>query len=757
MLWGYALAWLGGLLMAAAAPLVPPAWLLTLFALSGVAALRWPALRLAACGVLGACWLLGHAHWQLAQEWPADRAGESVRVVGKVAGLPENRGQSVRFEFRPMPGQVQALPATIEVSWFRPREYFRPGELWELELRLQPPYGRLNPGGYDRRRHLVSQRIGATAKVAGHARRVAPAGPSAGIDGRRQYLAERLQAETTDLDAGALFRALGLADRSAMTPDLSGLLRRTGTAHLLAISGLHVGMVAGLFGLLGGWLLGAPLAVWTGTDRRRIGILIGLLAALAYAALAGFTLPTVRALIMLTVAGGALSLRRGVRPAHALLLALLAVLLVDPLAPLAVGFWLSFGAVAVLVWAFAWRPGVRALGWFKGLLLAQAVLAIGLLPLNVGIFQQMIPAAMVANLFAIPLVGLWILPALLGGLLMLLLGLPAAAFLLLAAQGIELLLAGLVWVDGLGWGYQRVASGGLVAIIMAMLGALWLLAPPGWPARWLGAVLLVPLLVPATDSLPPGALRLDMLDLGDGQAILIESGGRFLLYDTGPGDGEGRDSIGRLLSAPGRFPDAGSLDGVILSRQHRGHAGGMATARSKVEEGRLRVPPGFEGQACVAGEEWMLGAYTVRFLHPSAGLPPLGDTTSCVVLVQGPGGSLLLAGAIDAQVERRLLLDDPDLQADILVLAAGGHRRAGSAAFLNAVQPAWALASVARFDRFGRPHAELVERLERAGVGLISTAQCGAVSLRLEPGREPRMSSQRGQSRRFWEDRADCP
>lgn len=757
MLWRLGLAFAGGALLAAATPRLPGAWALVPLALVLMLAVKWPVWRCFAAFCLGGAWFVLHAYWQLEQQWPEDRADEVVRVSAVITGLPEYSGQSVVFELRPVASQQARLPSRIEARWFRPSEYLQPGQIREFDLRLQPPHGRLNPGAPDRYRHLLSQRIGASAVVVEHVGLVETGRTRGRVDRLRQYLAERLQSETVRLETAALFRALGLADRSAMSPELSALLRQTGTAHLLAISGLHVGMVAGLFGLLGGLLL-TPLTAWQfGLDRRRSAVVCGLLAAAAYAALAGWTLPTIRALIMLTVGGLALSIRRGIRPAHALLLALLAVLLHDPLAVLAVGFWLSFGAVAVLIWAFAWRPGRLAGGWLGALLMAQLVLAVGLLPLNVGIFQHLIPAALPSNLVAIPLVGFWILPLLLLALALMMLGLPAALVLGLAGTGVEVLLWILSWIDGLEWSYQRIAAGGFPAMVLAALGAIWLIAPPGWPARWLGLLLLLPLLLPPASMLSADTLRLTLFDVGDGQAGLLEAGAERMLYDTGPGDGEGRDALLRLLAGLGLNMSRQPLDGVIVARGHTGHAGGKQTAVALASASRVRVAPGLDGRPCTAGEVWSLGAYQVKFLHPSPGLPPLGDNSACVVRVSGPGGAVLLTGAVDAQVERRLLLEQPDLSADVLVLGAGGHRRGGMAEFLAAVQPQWALASAARFDRFGRPHEELQIRLARIEAGLVSTGACGAVTVELRPGSAPMLRTERGKSRRFWLPRHDCP
>ena len=756
--WRLGFAAAAGALVSVAAPSLPPLqWLIPVAVAALLAAIAVPAARIIMAALLGACWFLGHAQLQMADEWPEHRAGETVQVTGRISGLPQHRGQSVRFVLEPVGDSDRALPTRIQVSWFRPREYLQPGEIWEFPLRMQPPRGRLNPGGFDLRRYLLAERIGAVATVQGRAVRVESAPWRGVVDRQRQFLSERLQAETTRLDHAALLRALGLADRSAMENELRELLQRTGTAHLLAISGLHIGMVAGMAALLIGWLLSPALLVKPGLDRRRIAIGAALAAALGYAWLAGFTLPTVRALIMLSVAGVALALRRGLRPAHALLLAVLAVLLVDPTAPLATGFWLSFSAVAVLIWGFAWRPGGSGQGWVRSLILAQLVIAVGLLPLNVGVFSQWIPGAVVANLIAIPLIGVWVLPLLLLALLLMLLGLPASLPILGAEAGLQWLLQTLEWVDGQSWSHRQMPAGGLPALVVGMFGALWLLAPPGWPARWLGGLLLLPLLFPAGRPIDRGALELLMFDVGDGQAIVLESDGKRLLYDTGPGDGEGRDSIRSLIAGVGTGSDPPQLHGLIVSRPHRGHSGGLGSAADWTHPLRVRTAAGIQGTACRQGERWHLGRYQVSFLHPSEALPDLGDNSSCVVHVAGPGGSVLLTGAIDRQVEQRLLLENPALSADVLVLSAGGHRRAADAAFLKQISPGLALASVDRYDRFGRPHREVLQRLQNESVPIFSTGACGAIRVRLTPAEGIDVETERGRRRRFWIDPGACP
>ncbi len=761
--WRLLLAFVAGSILATLTPLVPdPGWALGLAALA-VALLYRQSWRVPAAFMLGMAWFLLQAGWLLESQWPADLAGERVTLTGTVSGLPETRGQGTRFVFRPddWPDTRRPdtrLPGRIMVNWYRPREYLQSGQRWEMTLRVEPPHGRLNHSGFDFHRHLLANRIGALGSVVDQPQRLSSGRFSGSVDRRRQYLGEVLQSETAGSDAAALKRALAIADRGGMTPELSDMLRHTGTAHLLAISGLHVGMVAGLAGLLASWLLAPLILLNSRIDRRRLAIVAALLAAMAYAMLAGFTLPTQRALIMLLVGGGAFLLRRGILPGHALLLALVAVLLIDPMAPLATGFWLSFAAVTVLIWAFAWRPSASpggAVQWLSGLIRAQLMIGVGMLALNVGVFQQVIPIALAANLVAIPLVGFWILPSLLLSVGLILLDLPAAWVIQVTETGLGLLLGLLGALHEWDFGRQVVIGGGLTAMILASVGAFWLLAPPAWPARWLGLFLLIPLVWPQVGAPDSDELELRMLDMGNGLAVLIRVGDELMLYDTGPGDGEGGDALGRTLPGLVGGMGSGRLDRIVVSHAHRGHAGGLGSVQNLVAKDRLYSPGTLAGQRCVTGSGWDSGAYRFEFLHPSAGLPDLGPNSSCVLHVSGPGGALLLAGGIDSAVEARLIAENPGLELDVLVLPAGGHRRATSRAFVEHTHLRLALASVPGVDRTGRPHPEVLRNLGETP--LITTGRCGAVTVTLRPGARPKVESMAGQHPRFWRPHRDCP
>ena len=729
--------------------------------LAGGLALAWsPVSRIWVALAAGVLWFSLHALWFQHQAWPVERAGETIEITGRVVGLPEQRDGRARIMFRTdAEARRDGVPRQLLLNWYRPLEWFRPGERWRLTVVLAPPYGRVNPGLFDYQRYLVARRVGALGNIESARRLGTPAFVGAS-DRFRQSFADWLQAETVNLDVAALHRALTVADRSAMSPALAERLRRTGTAHLLSISGLHVGMVAGLAGLLAG-LLATPLVRLRGwPDRKRTMLVAGLAAALCYALLAGFSLPTVRALVMLLAGFGAMLWRRAIGPGRALLTALAAVLLIDPMAPLAVGFWLSFGAVAVLIWVFSGRA--RGTGWLRGLVQAQVVIAIGLLPLNIGIFQQWAPTALVANLVAIPLVGFWVLPSLLLALGLFASGLPADMLVLVSEKGLLLFLELLdflqlfePWLAGLST--PMMAAPRLPVVALAGIGALWLLAPRGWPMRPAGAVLMLPLLWPLQYAPAEGEFEVLVPDLGDGHAVIVRTRSEVLLYGTGPGDGESRSLVPGTLAPLVRQSGRPRVDRIVVPFGHRDYAGGLVEAQRQWPKASVVSPTESGDRRCEAGHAWSVDGVDFRFLHPSSALPDLGGASSCVLEVRSRAGSVLLTGGIDGPVARRLVLEERLRPVNVVVLPRKGHRRSLEGDWLERLAPGLAIATASAFNARGLPHDETRQRLAGLGTTLATTGDCGALRMRFALDRPPRIEAERRAARRFWRRAENCP
>lgn len=719
---------------------------------------RLPLLALVGCAwsLLAFEQQLGH---RVTEEFSAvasgPRAGLERVLEGRIVGLPERREERLSFRLH-VTSRAQGKPSplagrTLLVRWHLPAGPDPiTGERWRLSLRIQPPRGRVNFQGPDLEAWYFASGIDGVATVTstGGVRLAAAEGWS--LHGTRGQLAARLRETLAGHPGLGLVLALAIADRSAMDPDLQGALRATGTGHLLAISGLHVGMV----GLLG-WWFGYFLSSWQGRALRRSAAgwpplhgawLTAMLAATAYAALAGFGVSTRRALIMLAVAALCVLGRRRVESLRGLALAAVAVLFMDPRSPAQAGFWLSFTAVGVLLATFA--PRTARGGPVRTLLQAQLAVSLVTWPLALLWFQHGAGlGGLPANLLAIPWVSLITLPLVLLSLLLLPLG--GAPFEIAAWMSADSARWLVMFLERSQQAAELLALHGgrprAWSVALAMAGAFALTLPRGLRWRWLGVLACLPLLLPTAPPAREGDLRLELLDVGQGLAVMVETRRHALLYDTGPGAPGRWDLFGAVLrpafSNRGRPPDW-----VLVSHADLDHAGGLQTLRLRLPArhwlasgpaDRLFSPgaPWAGVATCDNRRRWDWDRVRFRVLHPSAYLPYRGNDSSCVLSIRGAGGSVLLPGDIGRVVERRLVAQGLAGH-DVLLAAHHGSRSSSDPSLLHALEPKWVLIAAGAGNRFGFPHADVLDRLERSADRVLSTADCGALRLEL-PGDGP--------------------
>jgi competence protein ComEC len=755
-------------------PRMPDAWLVwSLLAAAAASALLatrccGPRLRavLVAGGIAasGALWAYLDACRVLCTPFPERLINTTLVAEGRIAALPEDRGYAERFLFRidrlQREGQALAFRGLVRLSWYDERPPLRAGERWRLALRLKPPHGFVNPGGFDYEGWLFQRGIKATGHVRDAEAAVRlDAGPGRHWLARgRQWLRDQLAALLPAGPAAALVPALVLGDRGGLTPSQWEVFSRTGTSHLIAISGLHVGLVAGVVFVGTRWLW-----AWTpGLARRlaapRAAAGVALLAAAGYAALAGFSISTQRALAMLAVVLVATMLGRTLRPLSGLALALLAVLLLDPTSVLAYGFWLSFGAVAALLYALGQRlaPTFAVLRWGR----AQWAVAVGLLPLLLLFFGRASLVAPAVNLVLVPLFGL-VLPAVLLSATVALVGGWDWALWPVAA----LLNAGYALLDWIaGWDLAGMALGGRAAWVWlaAGVGVLLLLAPRGVPARSLGLVLCLPLAAARPPAPAVGEAELTMLDVGQGLAAVVRTAQHTLVYDLGVGWPSGFNT-GAVVVAPYlRHQGVDAVDTLIVSHADQDHAGGLSglladlpvTRLLSGEPSALNTPDGINSEPCRAGTQWRWDGVTFRILHPT-GRGESGNNASCVLHVATGGASVLLTGDVEAGVEAELVAAFGErLRADVLLASHHGSDSSSTMPFLRAVDPRWVWFSAGYGNRWGFPHEAVVARVRALGVATASTATDGAVSLRLpaEPAPLVPMRARQAQQR-LWRHR----
>ena len=616
-------------------------------------------------------------------------------------------------------------------------EPLRAGQGWLGELRLKRPRGLANPGSFNYEAWLARHRFAATGYVR-DVPLVAQPGRAAWWQHWRQAVADSLRRDIPDPDTRGVLLALGNGDRSGINHERWQQFQRYGLNHLVVISGLHVGLVAGL-----GFLLGR---LWS----RRAGHGLAAALALAYSALAGFALPTQRALVMLASVQLVALAGRRISPLRSLSAALLLVALLDPLATHGAGFWLSFGAVALIFYLRHMQPQLD--GW-RLLLSLQLVLAPSMGLLASAWFGGLGWIAPLANLVAVPVLSVWLAPlSLLGAVLApldaagpiwWLASLPVAGFLALdAALSTRLTL----------WLALRPEPVMLLGLAVALLLAL---AHRALPLRWLAPVWLVLALSGRGNEVAHRDLDLWLLDVGQGLALVARHGNATLVYDTGAGDPAGPNMATAVIIPFLERQGVEAIDLLVLSHADNDHAsGGLAMHRRfRIRETWVGEPveqalPGLE--PCRTGQSRRWGELAISVLWPwdEAGA---GNNRSCVLRLDFQGLRILLPGDIEASVEQRLVRRDrAALAAQVLLVPHHGSRTSSSTALLNAVQPELALLSRGYRNRFAHPHPAVSRRLAALGLPICDTAEQGAVHLRLADGRLQAISGWRHKHRFYW-------
>jgi len=679
---------------------------------------------------------------------PGLEASEPVTVSGRVISLPEAGEGRQRFVLQPdaIDGQSQRLPRRIRVSLYAPTPRIAAGERWQLPLRLRRPRGFMNPVRFDYEQWLASEHIDATAYVSdpADARRLTP---GRGLVHWRAQMADHLREQAATAGPGeALLRGLVVGDRRGFSETTWDVLRATGTSHLMAISGLHIGLVAGFGYALGRWLW--ALARLPG--RRRVtASLTGVGAALGYAAMAGFALPTQRALVMVAVLALAAVLGRRVEAGRLLLIAAAGVVLIDPAAVLGAGFWLSFVAVALIVLVVRGRrPG--AVG---GLWRIQVALLIGLAPLSGLFFGSWSPAGLLINLAVLPLFSLVIVPvALVAAVTSLILPMPAGTVLEWLAWLLDQLIhAGTALLDAGVAAWPLAPAGALTALGLGAGLALWML-PVGAALRLLGAGLVAGFFVTGPEALDHGAVRVTWLEVGQGNAAVIHTRDHTLVVDTGPAWSGGSNAAAFSLVPYLEERGVRRIDRLIVTHADRDHRGGVEALRKAVAIDRVDAGEPLsafaDARRCRTGQSWQADGVRFDYLWPDTPVAVAGNAASCVLRLRSPGGTVLFTGDIDQAIERRIA---PRLERPVVALEAPHHgsRTGSSAALLERASPQRAVIAAGYRNAYGMPHPAVIRRFRCRGIALHDTGRQGALVLDLHPRRPPRWQALRGAGRRL--------
>jgi len=767
---------------AAELPEPRPEWALGIAALLALRLVPgWPLPR--AVLLLAAGFLLGHglaasrAGERLADALPAAWEGRDIELVGLVASLPQSSARGLRFLF-----DVEGVrtpdaraPQRIALTWYAeagrvdgapPR--LVPGERWSLTARLKRPRGLANPHGFDFEPWALERGIRAT----GYVRPRAGATRNALVDGWpytlhrwRSEVREAMQAHLGEARLRGVLVALAIGDQDAIGPDDWEVFWRTGVGHLMSISGLHITMVAGMGFLLARFVWVRIPALALRIPARKAAIVAGTLFALAYALLTGYAVPAQRTFVMLAALAACVLADRHGSPSRVLAVAAFAVLVLDPWAVLSAGFWLSFGAVAAIFLVMAMRTG-RA-GWLRVAFIEQLAVTVAMVPMLIALFQEFSLVSPLANAVAIPVVSLVIVPLAIAGAFLGLGGLLDAAHLLMLA-----LMGPLEFLADWPGAMLESHAPQPWTVLAAIVGCAWLLAPRGVPMRSAGAVWLVPLfaVVPARPAW--GEAWMDVLDVGNGLAVVVRTATHALAYDAGPAWSAEADSGGRIVAPFLRGEGIARLDAMIVSHADDDHAGGAISLAAARSPGWLLSPLAPEHAVhllvddsirCAAGRRWTWDGVEFAVLHPDAGVYSEArgkrmrkeNDRSCVVRVAARGAAALLTGDVEARSESEMLARAATaLRSEVLLVPHHGSKSSSTTAFVDAVAPSVGVLSVGHRNRFGHPHEAVVARYAARAIRLHRTDREGAlrVILPTESVAAPRVEPLVRQVR-YWSER----
>jgi competence protein ComEC len=743
---------------------LPPLWAYAMVP-PVLCSLLWRAARLPAVFILGFFWAALFAEYALDPALDPVLEGKTVLVEGRVLARPRAiTPRQLRFPF-----YIERLDAGQGWSEFRGKARLSlynadfkmaNGERWQLAVRLKRPHGFSNPGGFDFEQWLFQQGIRATGYVRkdkARNRRLSVSRVSAinRFRSRLMTLYEGIPAGSPSL---AIIRALTIGDRSALSASQWEVLRATGTSHLVAISGLHVSLVAGLVF----WL---TRVVWVRCGylverypASKVAAVIAVTAALAYALLAGFGIPVRRALIMVSIFMLSIVSDQSASFSRAIALAVVIILLLDPLAVLSPGWWLSFWAVTVIAYCIAGRHGAR--GFVQKWVSMHIVLAITMVPLLLVFFQQASVIAPLANIIAVPYVGMLVVPVALTGTLLFSVSETAGVWLLqIAADLMDLVwpwLNGLAGLEHALWQqHQPVAW----TLIPAFLGLAVLFMPRGIPGRWLALLLILPLIV--IEPLRPGRgeARVTLLDVGQGLAAVVQTQHHTLVYDAGPRFSETFDTGAAVVVPFLRHSGVRTLDRLIVSHGDNDHIGGVASLLAEYPADELLTSvtekiASANAVHCWRNRHWVWDGVRFTLLHPVKGSRLQGNNASCVLRIESAAGhSVLLTGDIEAQAEQ-VLLQYPrqQLAAAVLIAPHHGSDTSSTPAFIEAVDPDVVLFPSGYRNRYGFPKSPVVERYADRHAEMYETGLSGALTVTLSSSDEkPVIRRFRDQRQRYWQ------
>ncbi len=729
---------------------------------------------------IGFCWAATFAHIRLSDDLPKNWQQKSINIIGVIATLPEKTERGVRFKFDVEQVLTQdadlqdvdlIVPQRIALTFYPKisvksdsashfNSDFHAGQRWQFNVKLKRPHGTYNPHGFDYEAWALSENIRATGTISnksGYQKlQDFVLKPAYIVEYCREKIGKRITQALHGKPNAGVIRALVIGDDSQISVDDWTVYLRTGTNHLMSISGLHITMLAGLVFTFTAFIWRRIPVLVLCMPTRKAATIAGLITAILYACLAGLSVPTQRTLFMLTTFALALLLGRNLAISRALSIAVVVVLLIVPWAVIAPGFWLSFSAVAWIAFISVGR--LQTPHWLTAAVQTQWAVTLGLLPALILMFGQASIISPIANALAIPVISLIVVPlSILGSFL------PVDGILNIALMVLNICMLGLNWLANLPMAVWQQAAPPVWAVLLALIGVLWLLLPKEFPQRWLGFILLLPLFLWPTKNLEQGTMQVSILDVGQGLSVVIKTANHVLLYDAGSRYSNQSDAGNRIVLPYLRGQGIHKLDGFIVTHADNDHSGGVSSILKQMPVDWMatsfNLPADWQlkkSLKCMAGQSWVWDKVKFQVLHPSVesyvDASVKDNNRSCVLKVSSAFGNILLTGDIEKETEALLLQANNVLASDVLVAPHHGSKTSSTEEFVQAVGAKQVIFTVGYLNRFKHPKPAIVQRYAENGAMIYRSDAHGALTIHFMHNQSPRIESWRKKLPKYWHD-----
>lgn len=745
--------------------------------------------------MIGSGWAMWHAQHRLDERLDPIHHDVVTRLVVRIAEIPQRDGRHYRFFVELDKPYPRGFPGRMSVSWQVEGDHLmpdlKPGQVWRMALVVRQPHGLRNPDAYDVEGRLFAMGVLATATVRGSPVFLGDdpwSSPGMVIERLRYGIREGMRHALGDARYAPVMIALAIGDQASVEREDWQIFNRSGITHLVSISGMHVTLIAALGGCI-------AVFVWRRATWRRVrvaeyvpaqvvGAAAALIVALFYCLLAGWGVPARRTFFMLAIVAGAAMLRLPLSASRILMLAGACVTLLDPWATLAPGFWLSFGAVAILLKVGAmidkasrqnlptWPVRIRSI--LTEFSIVQGAITLGLVPLLAYLMNQISLVSPLVNVYAIPIVSFLVTPlALLCAILSIIPGCSVLAHYagVVGHTLFEVMMVAVSWMSASPWAVLDIPAAPWPWLLVALAGVAWALQPSGLPYRWVGWLLMLPMLCWRAETILPGYWTMTALDVGQGSAIVVETATQVLLFDTGPSNRHGTDAGERVVIPFFRTRGYSHIDVMVVSHADADHAGGVSSvmaalavkqAYSSFDLGALVHKQSKGGRIsteavqmpaamlpCQAGHTWTIDGVTFSFLHPDkhARTEEKGNAASCVLLIQGKQHGVLLPGDIGVEQEHRVT---PYLaRVDVVLVPHHGSQTSSSENMVRALKASHAIAQVGYMNRFKHPAPSVQARWVDMGATFWRTDYHGAVTA-YSTAHGLRVESQSETPKRYW-------